>query len=369
VLAGVAYTSTMSSDRIHGTVDPAFAGVAEAFEEGFAVRGEVGASLAVVVGRRTVVDLVGGTADDAGVPWRPHTIVNAYSVVKPLAAACLLLLVERGRVGLDDPVTRWWPELGAAGKERITVRHVLAHEAGLTLFDRPPSLPTVLDWDAMIRLLEASPPEWRPGTAHGEHVVTYGHLVGEVVRRVDGRSLGTFLREELASPWGLDFHVGLAAPLRERAADVVDPDGTFVAPLGRPREIAEPAVVNGPAWRAAEIPAVNGHGTALALARFYAGLGAGGTLDGIRLLSPELVAELVRPQLVGPDRVLGREVAWGLGVQVDLEEGGFGMGGLGGNLGWWGEEGYAIGYVTRRLGGHDRAQAVDTAVREVLSRP
>ncbi len=358
----------MAPERCRGTVDPAFAAVAEAFEAGFAERGEIGAALAVIVDGRIVVDVVAGTADASGGRWSAGTIVNAYSVVKPLAAACLLLLVERGHVGLDERVTRWWPELGAAGKEEITVRHVLAHQAGLTLFDRPPPLATLLDWQATVALLEASPPEWPAGTAHAEHVVTYGHLVGELVRRVDGRSLGVFLREELARPWGLDFHVGLSDALQSRAADLVDPDGAFVAPLARPKEIAEPAVVNAPAWRAAEIPAVNGHGTALALARFYAALGAGGTFGGTRLLSDALVAEIVRPQLVARDRVLGRDVAWGLGVQIDLEEGGFGMGGLGGNLGWWGEEGYGIGYVTRRLGGHDRAEAVDTAVREILSR-
>lgn len=352
----------------HGTVDPAFADVAEAFAAGFAERGEVGAALAVVVDGRAVVDLVGGTKDASGAPWTTETIVDAYSVVKPLAAACLLLLVDRGRLELDEPAPRRWPELAAAGKDGITVRHVLAHEAGLTLFDDPPPLETLLDWNATIALLEASPPEWPPGTAHAEHVATYGHLVGELVRRVDGRPLGAFLRDELCGPWRLDYHVGLSTPLQRRAADLVDPGGTFTAPLARPSEIADPAVVNGAAWRAAEIPAVNGHGTALALARFYAALGAGGTLDGVRLFSPEAVIEMRTPQLVAPDRVLGREVAWGLGVQIDQEEGGFGMGGLGGNLGWWGEEGYAIGYVTRRLGDHERVASIDAVVRDVVSR-
>ena len=347
-------------------MDPAFVPVADAFAEGFTERGEVGAAVAIVVDGRAVVDLVGGTADESGAPWRPDTIVNAYSVVKPLAAACLLLLVERGSVGLDDPVARWWPEFGAAGKEELTVRQVLAHQAGLHLFEQPPALATLLDWQAMVDLLARSTPAWPPGTAHAEHVATYGHLVGEVVRRVDGRTLGAFLREELAGPWSLDFHVGLSDELQRRAADVVDPDGTFQAPLARPVEMVDPAVVNGAAWRAAEIPAVNGHGTALALARFYAALGAGGAIDGVRLLSPELVTEAIRPQLVALDRVLGRIAAWCLGVQADLEEGGFGMGGLGGNLGWWAGEGYAIGYVTRRLGDHDRVDAVETVFRELL---
>jgi CubicO group peptidase (beta-lactamase class C family) len=162
------------------------------------------------------------------------------------------------------------------------------------------------------------------------------------------------------------LHVGLDAPRQARAADVVDPHGSFAAPLARPPGIVDPAVVNGWAWRTAEIPAVNGHGTSCALARFYAGLGAGGTLDGKRLFSSDLVAEVTRPQLVARDRVLDREVAWGLGVQVDLEEGGFGMGGVGGNLGWPAAEGYAVGYVTRRLGDFDRIEAIEEVVRAVL---
>jgi CubicO group peptidase (beta-lactamase class C family) len=351
---------------VQGYVDPAFATVADAFAEGFADRGEVGAGLAVIVDGRAVVDVVGGTAR-AGQQWAPETIVNAYSVVKPLAAACLLLLVERGLVDLDERVTRSWPEFGAAGKDDVTNRQLLAHQAGLDLFDDPPPLETLLDWEATTALLAASPPGWPPGTAHAEHVVTYGHLVGEVVRRVDGRPLGAFLRHELAVPWGLDFHVGLEEPDRRRAADVVDPDGTFEAPYARPPEIVAPAVVNGDPWRAAEIPAVNGHGTALALARFYAGLGAGGTLDGVRLFSPGLVAEATRPQLIARDRVLDRDVAWGLGVQIDIDEGGYGMGGLGGNLGWLAAEGYAVGYVTRRLGDFERVDAVEAAVRDVLA--
>jgi CubicO group peptidase (beta-lactamase class C family) len=352
--------------ELGGHVDPAFSAAADAFLDGFATRGEVGAGLALIVDGRAVVDVVGGTARASGEPWTAETIVHAYSVVKPLAAACLLLLVERGQVGLDDRVSRWWPELASAGKEDLTVRHVLAHQAGLDLFDDPPSIETLLDWEATVRLLERAEPSFRPGSAHAEHVVTYGHLVGEIVRRADGRALGAFLRDEIAGPWQLDFHVGLDAPLRARTADVVDPDGSFVAPLARPAEIVDPAVVNGRAWRAAEIPAVNGHGTALALARFYAGLGSGGTLDGMRLFSPDLVAEVTRPQLVARDRVLDREVAWGLGVQIDLEEGGFGMGGLGGNLGWLAAEGYAVGYVTRRLGDFDRIEAIEEVVRAVL---
>jgi CubicO group peptidase (beta-lactamase class C family) len=353
---------------IRGHVDPGFGPVADAFADVFVHEGERGAAVAVVVDGRTVVDLVGGTArDEPSAPWLPTTIVNAYSVVKPLAAACVLLLVDRGLVDLDERVTRCWPEFRAAGKEDVTVRQLLAHQAGLDLVEQPPSLTTLLDWAAMTRLLAASAPRWPPGTAHGEHATTYGHLVGELVCRVDGRSLGAFMRAELAGPWGMDFHVGLSPREQRRAASLVDPDRSFASPLARPPEIVDPAVVNGAEWRAAEIPAINGHGTAVALARFYAGLAAGGELDGVRLLSRDLAAEAIRPQLVAVDRVLEREVAWGLGPQIDLDEGGFGLGGMGGSLGWWSEDGYALGYVTRRLGGHERADMLDRAVRDVLA--
>jgi CubicO group peptidase (beta-lactamase class C family) len=356
----------MADAALAGTVAPGFEPVREAFAAGFAERGEVGAALAVIVDERLVVDLVGGSAsDDRPAPWQPTTIANAYSVVKPMTAACALLLVERGSIDLDDPVARSWPEFAAAGKEGITVRQLLAHQAGLTLFEKPLALETLLDWDAMVWVLAASAPEWPPGTAHGEHVVTYGHLVGELVRRVDGRSLGTFFREELAGPWALDYHVGLGPAEQLRAAQLRAAPG-FSAPLGRPPEIVEPDIVNGAAWRAAEIPAVNGHGTAVAVARFYAGLAAGGELDGVRLLSPGLVAEATaRPQLVAHDRVLDQTTAWGLGPQVD--EYGFGLGGLGGSGGWWGAPGYALGYVTRLLSSHERVEAVDDAVRDVLA--
>ncbi len=218
-----------------------------------------------------------------------------------------------------------------------------------------------------------------PGSTHGEHALFYGHLLGELVRRVDGRSLGAFFRDEVARPWGLELAFGLSEEEIARAADVADPDGSFLREqrassrsyrlaMDNPPAMLQPEVVNGDGWRQAEIPAVNGHGTARAVARFYAALEAGGVLDGVRLLSAGLVAEAVSaPQRTGPDAVLGHEVGWGLGVQIDRD--GFGMGGVGGNLGWWCRDRYSIAYVTRRLGTHDRAFAVEAAVRDALGLP
>ncbi len=364
---------------VSGTADPGLGGVREAFADGFAARGERGGAVAVWLEGRALVDLWGGSADDAGRAWEAGTLVNVFSAGKPFAALCVLRLVDAGRIALDDPVARCWPAFAAGGKSDVTVRHVLAHQAGLDLFEQPLDPSSLLDWDRATTLLAGAEPRWQPGTTHGEHAAFYGHLLGEIVRRVDGRSLGTFFRQEIAEPWRLELRFGLDPPELPLVADVVDPDGAFrrdaltAGPayrlaLDNPPAMLDPEVVNGHAWRHAEIPAVNAHATARALARLYAGLAAGGTLDGVRLLSRELVAEAVAaPQRVGPDEVLGHEVGWGLGVQIDEE--GYGMGGIGGSGGWWSADGYAFAYVTRRLGTHQRATSVEAAVREGLGLP
>ncbi|HEY7733037.1 MAG TPA: serine hydrolase domain-containing protein [Gaiellaceae bacterium] len=361
----------MNQPPIEGTVEPGLEAVRDTFAESFRTGDELGAAVAVLVDGRPVVDLWGGTSDDSGSPWRRDTIVNVFSVTKPIAAACLLLLVERGRLGLDDRVSSVWPEFAAAGKERVTVRQVLAHQAGLDVFERRLELDDLLDWSRATDLLAGSPPRWPPGSTHGEHAAFYGHLVGELVRRLDGRSLGSFLRDELAVPWELDFHVGLGPEEIARTADVTDPDGayrrdaleaaaTYRLALDNPPAMLDVATVNSERWRRAEIPAVNGHGTALAVARFYSGLAAGGQLDGMRLLSADLARGMVNPEREGLDEVLGEPVAWGLGVQVDPQW--FGLGGIGGSGGWWDARGYALGYVTRRLGTHERVEAVERAL-------
>lgn len=366
-----------------GHCDPAFAAVAEAFARGFEERDELGAAVSVVVDGESVVDLWGGLADAVeGTPWGEHTIAHAYSVSKPLVATCALLLADRGQLELDSPVTAWWPEYGQAGKEHTLVRHLLAHQAGILVLRDPQPGETLLDWERLTGLIAAEPPLWEPGTGHGEIAGLYGHLVGEVVRRVDGRSLGTFLADELATPWGLDFHVGLAWAEQERAARLVDPGGAWrqairddprrwvEASLSNPPGMLDLDVVNSAAYRAAEVPAVNGHGSARAVARFYGGVAAGGELGGVRLLRPESVEEALRPQAVGRDELLEEDASWSLGFRIDGEDGSFGLGGIGGFSGYGiRRPGLAVGYgyVTCRLGGHERTAACEDALDAILA--
>jgi CubicO group peptidase (beta-lactamase class C family) len=287
-----------------------------------------------------------------------------------MAAFCVLVLADRGVLALDDPVARWWPEFGHAGKERVTVRQALSHQAGLLALRAPQPPEALLDWERICHLLAAESPWWEPGTAHGEHALFYGHICGELVRRCDGRSLGGFWRDEIAAPWSLDFHIGLGADELARAVDLegelaAGDDEVHRLALTNPPGLLDLAVVNGESWRTAEIPAVNGHGTAAAVARFYAGLLAGGELDGVRLVSLETVAAMTRGELTARDVLLGARITWGLGVWVDHD--GFGMGGLGGSLGMADPElGLAEAYVTRHLAGHDRAEAMDAALRSGL---
>ena len=312
-----------------------------------------------------MVDLWGGEG------FERDSLVHVYSVTKPMAAFCVLVLADRGALGLEDPVARHWPEFAQAGKERISIRQLLSHQTGLVALRGPQPPELLLDWDDVCVRLAAEAPWWEPGTAHAEHALLYGHLCGELVRRVDGRSLGTFWREEVAGPWGLDFHIGLGAAELARTVDLT---GEIPAPWSELHELAtanapgvrDLAVVNDDAWRAAEIPAVNGHGTATAVARFFAALVAGGQLEGTRLIAPELVATMSLGELTAYDRLLEEEMTWGLGVWVDHD--GYGMGGLGGSFGMADPAlGLAEGYVTRQMGDHRRSEAMDAAVRASIA--
>jgi CubicO group peptidase (beta-lactamase class C family) len=316
--------------RSEGECAARFARVRAAFEKNFD-EGEVGAALAVTLDGEPVVDLWGGHADAARTkPWTRDTIVNVYSTTKGMTAICANRLVERGVLDLDAPVAEYWPEFAQAGKEHLPVRMLLNHQAGLAAIREPVPADARYDWKHMTGALAAQAPWWEPGTAHGYHALTYGYLVGEVVRRVDGRTLGTYFREELAEPLGLDFHIGFGPELDARVAEMIPAPPT---PPGVPNPFAEAAknpeslvgrafsnpvletgAVNGRAWRGAEIPAANGHGTARGLARIYGALARDGELDGLPVLSPAQIARANTQESYGPDQVLSPLVTrFGLG--------------------------------------------------------
>jgi CubicO group peptidase (beta-lactamase class C family) len=341
--------------EIHGTCAPRFRGVRDAFAANFAAGREVGASFAATLRGEPVVDLWAGHADAARTaPWQRDTIVNVFSTTKAITALCAHLLVDRGQLDVDAPVARYWPEFEANGKAAITPRQVLSHTAGLAALRRRLTPESFFDWDAMTTALAAETPWWEPGSANGYHALTYGYLVGELVRRIDGRTLGAFLRQEIARPLGADFHVGLPASEDDRVAEMIPPTEAERAAAGAAVPAADslmaavmdnppmrPEVANLPAWRRAEIPAANGHGNARSVARIMAALACGGALDGVQLLSRRTLERAIAEQIYQPDLVLGFPIRWGLGfmlnsptLPVSPNPHTFGHGGWGGSLGF-----------------------------------
>jgi CubicO group peptidase (beta-lactamase class C family) len=319
----------------------------------FAEHGEVGAAVAVTVEGRLVVDLWAGWVDRARTrAWRRDTLVDLFSVGKPMAALCLLMLIERGQVELDSPVAAYWSEFAAAGKGDVTVRMLLAHRAGLPAIRRQLAPSAMYDWQLMSSALAAEKPWWQPGHSHGYHVNTYGFLVGELVRRVSGETIGAFMRRTISGPLGADFHVGLAAGEDPRVADFLFPsvqsgfiDARTPCLVRRaylnPPGLSGLGTVNTRAWRQAEMPSTNAHATARAVARIYGALAAGGALDGIRLLESATLELATREASCGPDAVLNRPSRFGLGFQLPQPErplgpnaDSFGHFGAGGSLGF-----------------------------------
>lgn len=346
---------------IGGFSDPAFAAVREAFERNFVEHGEVGAAVCVMVDGRSVVDLWGGWVDDErSRQWGPDTLVDVFSIGKGVAATVLLRVLDP-----DTRVADVWPEFAAAGKEAVTVRQVLSHQAGLPAVREPLPDAAIYDQATMAAALAAQEPWWEPGTAHGYHVNTFGFLVAELVRRVDGRTLGAVLRDDIAGPLGADVHIGLRATEHPRVATFLWPSGAdpgaayahdamLQKTYANPRGISGAGVVNTPEWRSAEMPSTNGHGSARGVARFYAPLAAGGGA----VLPADVLAAAVEEQVHGPDRVLGRVSRFGLGFQLPQAErpigphaGAFGHFGAGGSLGFADPESrLSFGYVMNTMG-------------------
>ena len=355
---------------VQGSVAAGFEPVRDVFADVLGTSPGTGSAFAVWHDSRWAVDLWGGYADAARTqPWREDTLVMPYSVTKPFAAVCVLVLADRGLVDLDAPMTTYWPGLPGGA----TVRQVLAHTSGHVVLDEPQREEAFYDWDLMCAALERQQPSWPPGTALGESALFYGHLLGQVVRAVDGRTLGQFLRDEVCAPHGLDFHVGVPLEELPRVADLTGFDEEFRRrgeqreglwrALSNPPGALDPAVANGVAWRRAEVPAVNGHGTARAVAGLFAALAEG------RVLSSAMLEALTSVQADGFDRMVQEPCRWGLGVGIEPEDG-WGMGGVGGSFAWWSHAGeYAVAFVTGHVADHDRGGALENAVRAVLQLP
>ena len=313
----------MADGSVQGFVHDRFAPVREQFEANLASGADVGASFCATVEGETVVDLWGGYADEARTrPWERDTIVNVYSTTKTMTALTALLLADRGELDFAAPVARYWPEFAANGKAGVTVGQLMSHSSGLSGWKESVSEADLYDWDKVTALLAAQAPFWAPGTASGYHGMTQGFLVGEVVRRITGKSIGTVFREEIAEPLDADFYIGLPASEDARVADLIPPPPGMAMGDGAQNELQanmarnphlDVAVTRSRAWRGAEIPAAGGTGNARAVAEIHAILANGGVAKGKRFMSEAGCRKALELQVEGTDLILGMPARFGLG--------------------------------------------------------
>jgi len=317
--------------QIEGRCEPRFEAVRGALAQNLDSGEELGASLVVDIDGDNVVDLWGGFCDEARtVPWTERTITNVWSSTKTVTSLAALMLADRGELDVDAPVARYWPEFAAAGKEGVLVRHLMSHSSGVSALEQPAVVEDLYDWPTATSRMAAQAPWWEPGTASGYHALNYGHLVGEVVRRVSGKTLKQFVAEEIAGPLGADFQIGAAEADWGRIADVIPPpplpidfdalgpDSLTVKTLTGP--LIEADVANTPGWRRADLGAVNGHGNARSVARVMSVVARGGQAGGVRLLRPETIEKIFTEQINGIDLVLGVPLRFGIGYGLPVPE-------------------------------------------------
>ncbi|MBI3759907.1 MAG: beta-lactamase family protein [Deltaproteobacteria bacterium] len=367
----------MADIRIEGICDPRFERVKVAFAENFEKRNEYGASIAITLDGKPVVDLWAGYTDKARtLPWGRDTIANVFSTTKGMTAICAHRLVDQGKLDLDAPVARYWPEFAQAGKEKMPVRMLLNHQAGLPAIRKKLHDDDMYNWETMASALAAQEPWWVPGTAHGYHALTIGFLVGEVIRRITGKSVGTYFRDEIAKPLGIDCHIGLDERDDARCATMLaspppppgqvnlfeyaqqHPDSVTAYAFNNPATAMKLGAVNARAWRGAEVPAANGHSNARALARLYGALARGGEVDGVRVLSPEGVTRSYTEESFGKDEVLLITTRFTTGFMLTKPDDPFGPNprsfghpGAGGSLGYADPDAkIGFGYVMNKMG-------------------
>ncbi len=376
--------------QIGGTIDERFDVLADLLSGNIDAGSDVGASVAVTIDGESVVDIWGGHADPARtVAWEADTITNVWSTTKTMTSLCALVLVERGELDVYAPVSRYWPEFAANGKAGIEVRHLLSHTSGVSAWEQPVTTADLFDAEQAAARLAAQAPWWEPGTASGYHALNQGHLVGEVVRRITGRSLGTFFAEEIAGPLDADFHIGLDPANDHRVSPVIPPeappvdfsefgpDHPMVKTLTGPPLDATAAWTEG--WKRAEIGAANGHGNARSVARIQAVVANGGTVDGVGLLSGDTIELIFDEQARGTDLVLGTPQRFGIGYGIaDLEVRPYIPEGRICFWGGWGgstivvdcDRNMTIAYMMNRMlpgtGGDDRGEGIVRACYAVL---
>jgi CubicO group peptidase (beta-lactamase class C family) len=323
VRATIKGDDVMARDTAEGYVHDRFAAVRDAFEANLKSGADLGASFCATKDGEVVVDLWGGWADEARTrPWDKDTIVNVYSTTKTMTALTALLLADRGLLDFDAPVARYWPEFAANGKAGVKVSHLMSHSAGLSGWKETITTADIYDWDKVVGLLAAQAPYWEPGTKIGYHAITQGFLVGEVVWRITGKSLGTVFREEIAGPLGADFHIGLAASEDHRVADLIPPPPGSAIGDNIQSELQD-NMANNPgvdvhetrtrAWRGAEIPAGGGTGNARSIAQIHCILANGGVAQGKRFMSEAGCRKALELQIEGDDLVLGVPARFGMG--------------------------------------------------------
>ncbi|MXZ51611.1 MAG: beta-lactamase family protein [Acidimicrobiaceae bacterium] len=378
--------------EIHGTCKPGFEAVQDAFAANFADGLEVGAAAAVTLDGEFVVDIWGGDADTDGTPWQRGTIVNVYSTTKTMAATCMLMLADRGDLDFDAPVAQYWPEFAQNGKDGVLVRHVMAHTAGVPGFDPPlTTIEQLYDLEAVADNLAAQAPWWEPGTASGYHAISQGNLQSEILYRITGRRMADWFRTEVAEPLGADFWISLPASEDHRVAALVPPvfrgdkltvNGVEVsadsiavkALLSAPMTATEPATRE---WRAAEIPAAGGFGSARGIVRIHSALACGGAVNGVRLMSEAGARQALEEQIDGIDQVLMVRMRHGLGFGLQLgemfttEPGQMFWGGWGGSLAAVDlDNRLSVAYVMNRMDsdlmGDVRGRRIADAVRTCL---
>ncbi len=379
------------SAPIEGHCDPRFAAVRTAFEENFVSRDELGAAACVYVGGEKLVDLWGGYRDlGRSEPWREDTIVNMASVTKGMTALGVHVLVDRGAIDLDATMATYWPEFAQAGKEAITVRQTLGHNDGVIFCDAAPE-DSWLDWEAMTAAIAAQEPAWPPGTQGAYNSHNYGYLIGELIRRVDGRTPGVFVREEITEPLGADYHIGLAEADLVRVTDFnpnpksttlnafKDPSTNLARAWHRIPKDGGPSPFNRRDYRVKEFPSGNGHGNARAVARVYAALACGGAIDGVRVWSEDAVARMAELQWDSECGMTHRPFRMGQGLFLNsppLQSMGpnmaaFGHMGAGGAIGFADPErklafSYSPNFMCEGAGLGDRCDALIAAVSECI---